>query len=231
MPPLPAQTPYRRIAAEEAFATPELMAAYRQLLADGSYDDPGFVSLVGYHLTNPSQRTQQIVDRLQNIGERRLQDMDDTGIAMQILSLTSPGFQVFDADKATWLARDANDQVAEAIRKWPTRFAGLAAVAPQDPNRAAQELEYGVRTLGLKGAIINSHTRGEYLDDPKYWAIFEAAEHLGVPIYLHPNTPPKSMIGPMVDAGVEYFITYLPRVAYDPKPVVRFASEVIPNVG
>jgi len=203
VPPLSAQTPYRRIAAEEAFATPELIAAYRQLLADGSYDDPGFVSLVGYHLTNPSQRTQQIVDRLQNIGEQRLQDMDDTGIAMQILSLTSPGVQVFDADKATWLARDANDQLAEAIRKWPTRFAGLAAVAPQDPNRAAQELEYGVRTLGLKGAIINSHTRGEYLDDPKYWAIFEAAEALGVPIYLHPNTPSAAMIQPFLERGLD----------------------------
>ena len=196
-------TPYLRIAAEEAFATAELIAAYRKILADGTADDPGFVSLMGYHLNNPSPRTRQIVERLQDTGTRRIQDMDATGIAMQILSLTSPGVQVFGADAAVGLARDANDQLAETIRKHPTRFAGLAAVAPQDPKRAAQELERGVRTLGLKGAIVNSHTHGEYLDDPKFWPIFEAAEALGAPIYLHPSTPSPAMIRPFLERGLD----------------------------
>jgi 2,3-dihydroxybenzoate decarboxylase len=129
--------------------------------------------------------------------------MDDSGIAMQILSLTAPGVQVFDAPEATALARSFNDQLSEAILKRPDRFSGLAAIAPQDPTGAAKELERGVRQLGLKGAIINSHTRGEYLDDSKFWPIFEAAEHLNVPVYIHPTTPPTSMIGPFIERGLD----------------------------
>jgi 5-carboxyvanillate decarboxylase len=192
---------YLRIATEEAFAPPELLARYRKLLQDG-YDDPGFRSLWGFY-AGSSPRATTLAERIQDIGERRLRDMDDTGIAMQILSLTAPGVQVFDAPEATVLARAFNDQLADAIRKHPDRFSGLAAIAPQDPAGAAKELERGVRQLGLKGAIVNSHTRGEYLDDPKFWPIFEAAEHLNVPVYIHPTTPPKSMIGPFLERGLD----------------------------
>jgi len=119
------------------------------------------------------------------------------------LSLTSPGVQVFDAATANALAMESNDQVAAAVREYPARFAGLAAAAPQDPKSVAKEIERGVRKLGLKGVIINSHTRGEFLDDPKFWDIFEAAEALNVPIYLHPQTPPPAMIAPYVARGLE----------------------------
>ena len=192
---------YLRIATEEAFAPPELLARYRKLLADG-YDDPGFRSLWGFY-SGASPRATALFERIQDLGERRLHDMDSTGIAKQILSLTAPGVQVFDAAEATALARSSNDQLADAIRKHPDRFSGLAAIAPQDPAAAAKELERGVRRLGLKGAIVNSHTRGEYLDDPKFWAIFEAAEALNVPVYIHPTTPPKSMIEPFLARGLD----------------------------
>lgn len=192
---------YLRIATEEAFAPPELLARYRKLLADG-YDDPGFRSLWGFY-SGASPRATALFERIQDLGERRLHDMDSTGIARQILSLTAPGVQVFDAAEATSLARSSNDQLADAIRKHPDRFSGLAAIAPQDPAAAAQELERGVRQLGLKGAIVNSHTHGEYLDDPKFWAIFEAAEALNVPVYIHPTTPPKSMIEPFLARGLD----------------------------
>jgi 5-carboxyvanillate decarboxylase len=192
---------YKRIATEEAYAPPELLARYRKLIESG-YDDPGFRSLWGFY-SGSSPRATALSERIQDLGERRLRDMDDTGIAMQILALTAPGVQVFDAAEATSLARSFNDQLAQAIRKHPDRFAGLAAIAPQDPAAAAKELERGVRQLGLKGAIVNSHTRGEYLDDPKFWPIFEAAEHLNVPAYIHPTTPPKSMIAPFLDRGLD----------------------------
>lgn len=196
------QPSYLRIAAEEAFATPELFERYRALLEQG-YDDPGFSSLMSFYLCNPSPRITEVSARMLDLGELRIRDMDQTGIAKQILSLTSPGVQVFDGPTAVALSRSSNDQLAEAIRKHPDRFAGLAAVAPQDPVAAAKELERGVKTLGLKGAIINSHTRGEYLDDPKFWAIFEAAESLGVPIYLHPATPSPAMIAPFLERGLD----------------------------
>jgi 2,3-dihydroxybenzoate decarboxylase len=76
-------------------------------------------------------------------------------------------------------------------------------VAPQDPKAAVKEMDRAVRTLGLKGVIINSHTRGEHLDDPKFWDIFGAAEALKVPIYIHPQGPPPAMIGPYVERGLE----------------------------
>ena len=194
---------YLRIAAEEAFATPELFAQYRKLLASGSHNDPGFASLMGFYLDNPSPRIQAVNQRMLDLGAPRLADMDATGIARQILSLTSPGVQVFDADTAVSLARETNDALADAVVRHPDRFSGLAAIAPQNPAEAAKELERGVKRLGLKGAIVNSHTHGEYLDDPKFWAIFEAAESLEVPIYLHPTTPSPAMIGPFLEAGLD----------------------------
>ncbi len=193
---------YRRIATEEAFATRDQMNAFRKLLADG-YDDPGFKSLWGFYLGSPGERARFIIDRLQNLGVERIADMDAAGIDMQVLSLTSPGVQVFDAATANALARDSNDELAAAIARHPTRFVGLAAAAPQDPPAAAREIERGVRRLGLRGVIINSHTMGERLDDPKFWAIFEAAEALDVPVYLHPNAPPRDMIAPYLEAGLD----------------------------
>jgi 5-carboxyvanillate decarboxylase len=110
---------------------------------------------------------------------------------------------VFDAPTANSLASSTNDQLAEAIRKHPTRFAGLAAIAPQDPKTAAKEMERATKTLGLKGAVVNSHTEGEYLDDPKFWDIFEAAEALNVPIYIHPREPGPQMLQPYLRRGME----------------------------
>jgi 2,3-dihydroxybenzoate decarboxylase len=189
---------YKRIATEEAWAPSDLLATYRKMAASKSIEDPGFVALWARLGANS-----QLLARLPDIGEGRIRDMDATGIDMQVLSLTSPGVQVFDAATANKIASDTNDQVAEAIRKYPTRFAGLAAAAPQDPKAAAKEIERAVRKLGLKGVIINSHTRGEFLDDPKFWDIFEAAEALDVPVYLHPQAPPPAMIEPYVERGLE----------------------------
>lgn len=194
---------YQRIATEEAFATRDQFTLYRRMLADGSIQDPGFLSLWGFYLGSPSARATAIIERLQELGPRRIQDMDATGVSRQILSLTSPGVQVFDAATAVALARSSNDELAEAVRKNPTRYSGLAAVAPQNPREAAKELERAVGTLGLKGAILNSHTLGEYLDDPKFWDIFAAAEALDVPLYLHPNSPSAGLIQPLLQRGLD----------------------------
>jgi 2,3-dihydroxybenzoate decarboxylase len=200
---LPKDLGFKRIATEEAFVTRDIVEAYRDLLARKGSDDIGFNSLMGYYLLNPSERTRLVAERLEDLGERRIADMDSTGIALQILSLTSPGVQIFDAPTAVSLARAANDELAAAIAAHPTRYAGLAAIAPQNPAEAAKELERGVRKLGLKGAIVNSHTHGEYLDDPKFWDIFAAAEALDVPIYIHPNTPSNAMIKPFMERGLD----------------------------
>jgi 5-carboxyvanillate decarboxylase len=206
-PPRPSQTGghrgYLRIATEEAFAPPELIALWRTMLERGTGVDPGFRSLMGFYSSSGSERATFIMDRLQDLGERRLADMDAAGIDRQIISLTSPGTQVLERDQAVAIAELANDRLAQACQRHPDRFSGLTAIAPQDPASAVKEIERGAGVLGFHGVIINSHTHGEYLDDTKFWPIFEAAQALDTPIYLHPNTPPRGMIGPLLEAGLD----------------------------
>src|SRR5580693_3540640 len=109
---------YLRIATEEAFSTHEIYGHYRKLLDQG-FSDPGFESLVGFYLRSPNPRITAVATRLLDLGEVRLRDMDETGIARQLLLLTAPGVQAFDADLAVGLARSSNDEMAQAIRKHP----------------------------------------------------------------------------------------------------------------
>ena len=144
-----------------------------------------------------------LVSSLLDVGDARIERMNELGIDQQLLLLTAPGVQVFASETATSLARDSNDELAEAINRHPQRFAGLAAVAPQDPRAAAVEVDRGVKSLGLNGVVLNSHTKGEYLDDEKYWPIFEAAEAADAAIYLHPRTPSPAMLKPYLDRGLD----------------------------
>ena len=135
-----------------------------------------------------------LIDRLSDLDERRISEMDDAGIDMQVLSLTSPGTEQLDVTEALALARDTNDLVAEAVRRHPNRFAGFAALPTAAPDAAADELERTIRVYGFKGAMINGHIQDRYLDDPFFWPILERAEALQVPLYLHPTPPPQPVI-------------------------------------
>lgn len=187
----------RRIAVEEAFVTPEIMAEWQKVLT-GPDAEPGFAKM-GESILAQTPANKPLDDRLLDIGAARLAHMDAIGLDMQVLSLTSPGVQVFDAALATRLAAESNDALAAAVRAHPTRFAGLAAIAPQDPIAAATEIERAAESLNLKGLIVNSHTRGEYLDAPKFRPILEAAEAFDMPIYLHPREPAASWVAPYLD--------------------------------
>jgi predicted TIM-barrel fold metal-dependent hydrolase len=128
------------------------------------------------------------------VDEKRIAEMDAARIDVQVLSLNSPGVEQLDAAEAAVLASEANDFVAEAVRRHPSRFAGFAAIPTADPAKAADELERTVRTYGFKGALINGHHRGRYLDDPFFAPILESAQELGVPIYVHPTQPPQPVV-------------------------------------
>lgn len=191
---------YKRIATEAAWITQEVLAEYRKLNDSSPADEPGFLSMWGRALEGDGGL---LVKRLLDVDQHRLADMEASGIDFQLLLLTSPGVQVFKADKAKALAADSNDQLAEAISKHPGKFDGLAAVAPQDPRAAAKEMERAIQRLKLKGVVINSHTKGHYLDEKKYWDILEAAEALNAPIYIHPRTPSPRMIQPFLERGLD----------------------------
>lgn len=134
-----------------------------------------------------------------DVDDMRLKVMDAAGIDMQVLSFSSPGVEGIDnADDATEIAWKTNDELARIIERHPDRYAGFATIACHNPVQAARELERAVKDLGLVGVKINSHVRGEYLDDPKFWPIFEKAEKLGVPVYLHPRSPSPDLLKPYI---------------------------------
>lgn len=130
-----------------------------------------------------------LLDRLLDIGEGRVREMDAGGIDRAVLSLTAPGAEHFEPRLGTRVARGANDELAAAIAKHPDRLSGFAALAPRDPETAAHELERAVKELGLRGWKTHSNYGGSYLDERRYWPILAKAEELRVPIYLHPSAP------------------------------------------
>ena len=150
---------------------------------------------------------EKLIEQLCDLGDGRIAAMDAAGIDVQVLSLTSPGVEQLDAPEAVAFARETNDLLVEAVRRHPSRFAGFAALPTANPEAAADELERTIREHSFKGALINGHTRGRYLDDEFFWPILECAEALGVPIYLHPTPPPR----PVVE--VSYAGNYAPEVA------------------
>ncbi len=184
-------TKLRRIATEEAWSIPEHVAS---LIGIGQTSWDNLDARSWRKVTMESPLAKRLVDV-----EERLTTMDELSVDMHVLSLTSPGVQMFDTGRAVSMAELANDRLAEIVRARPTRFAGLASFAPQDPARAAKEMQRCISKLKLNGFIVNSHTNNEYLDLPKYWEIFEAAEALNAAIYIHPRAPADTMAKPYAD--------------------------------
>ncbi|HTW87671.1 MAG TPA: amidohydrolase family protein [Candidatus Binataceae bacterium] len=168
----------RIITLEDHYTTPDFSAAL-----------PLNPVLSGVYAQRGAQVGVDIRAELLDLAGSRIAAMDAAGIDLQVLSLTAPGCEALDAESAVSISRDANDRLAEAIKTHPKRLAGFAALPTAAPHAAAQELERAVTRLGFKGAMINGHVRGSYLDDKKYWSIFECAQALDVPIYLHPTLP------------------------------------------
>jgi predicted TIM-barrel fold metal-dependent hydrolase len=191
--------PYRIIATEEAWAIPEQLAAMKGVADSATAYDPDLF-LVGLQHTDPLHR------RLLDSEGERLGIMDQGDVSMHLLAMTSTGVQTLETERAVAIAALGNDRLVEVIRRHPTRYAGLATVAPQDPARAVKEIERAINKLKLNGVMINSHTNGEYLNERKYWPILEAAAALKVPIYIHPRAPSPAMARPYREYHVEHAI-------------------------
>jgi predicted TIM-barrel fold metal-dependent hydrolase len=144
-----------------------------------------------------------VVGELLNLGETRLAAMDAAGITRQVLLHNQPGCQALDAGQAVPAAREVNDFLFEAVRAHPDRFLGFATLPTADPAAAAKELDRAVARLGFRGAVINGHTQGRFLDDKTFWGIFGCAEALGVPIYLHPSKPHPAVMKAYFDGYEE----------------------------
>ncbi len=177
----------------------------RTITLEEHYATPGYMDGPGRKLkeraSTPGSPLANVVEKLCDISDGRIASMDAAGIDMQVLSLTSPGLEQLDAAEAIPLAREANEYVAAAARKHPDRLGGFAALPTAAPEAAVAELTRTTRELGFKGAMINGHVRGRYLDDKFFWPILEGAQALHVPIYLHPTQPPQ----PVIDASYSGF--------------------------
>ncbi len=136
---------------------------------------------------------QAIRERLLDLGEGRVAAMDEGGVDVQVLSLAAMGVDDLPAAGQTTVLKDVHDELADAVRARPERFAAFASPGLKDPAAAARELERCVKELGFVGALFDGTTDGKFLDAPEFLPVFEAAESLGVPIYLHPAPPPQTV--------------------------------------
>jgi predicted TIM-barrel fold metal-dependent hydrolase len=154
-------------------------------------------SLIDEHIGDAASKmdwlTPALRGELADLGAHRLQDMDASGISLQVISAGMPGADLLDGAAGVRFAMATNDRLAQGVRAHPGRFAGFAHLPMREPLAAADELERAVTELGFHGAMINGLTQGRFLDDPRFAPILERAASLDVPIYLHPNLPPEAV--------------------------------------
>jgi predicted TIM-barrel fold metal-dependent hydrolase len=149
------------------------------------------------HYTGPdAAREGEAMKRLLDLGALRLQEMDEAGVDIQVLSHGAPSTQKLGKDVAAAVTRGVNDRLHKVVQANPTRFAAFAALPTADPAAAADELERCVRELGFKGAMLHGLANGTFLDAKPFWPIYQRAETLDVPIYLHPGYPDARVIEP-----------------------------------
>ena len=180
----------------------------RTITLEEHFTPPAFLAGPGKRINEQAKMTEnfgygKFIEELSDLGDKRIAEMDAAGIDVQVLS--HPIIQQLDAVEAVELAREANDYLAEAMRRYPKRFAGFVTLPTADPDIAAEELERMVNEHGFKGGYITGHTRGRYLDDKFFWRILERAEALKVPLYIHPTPPPE----PVIEA---YYAGFSPEV-------------------
>jgi uncharacterized protein len=160
------------------------------------------------HVNRPSVKEhmtwqpESILRRLLPSVEQRIDDMDEAGISLAVLSagLPAPGHDglanapapVQPLDKsAIPMVQGVNEELYGMVSAYPDRFAAFATLPLGQPEAAAAELERAVKDLGFVGTMITGTIGDRFLDEPEFAPILEAAASLDVPIYLHPAPPPK----------------------------------------
>ena len=168
-------------------------------MADGAHAKARHrIIAIEEHFSDPAlpfgNRPGPILDRLKDLSEWRLREMDEAGIDVQVLSMAGNALYQLDPETAVKTATGINDRLAEAVKVHPARFAAFACLPTTSPKAAADELERCVTKYGFKGAMTHGLTQGQFLDDKKFWPIWERAAALDVPVYMHPAEPHKTVI-------------------------------------
>jgi predicted TIM-barrel fold metal-dependent hydrolase len=186
------------IAIEEHFLTPEIRAAWAS-------------SAIGQDGTAGFDRP-DIEARLDDLGPNRVALMDESGVDLQVLSVTTPALHNLEPEESVALAKQTNDFIAATIAGNPARFQGFATLPTPSPENAALELDRAVQRLGLAGAMLCGRTRDKNLDHPDFLPMFATAARLGVPIFIHPQIPQRAVrdvyysgFGGMIDTAFATF--------------------------
>lgn len=153
-------------------------------------------------------------DKLEDV-KVRLADMEQAGIDTQVIASSNPGCEVFPRDMGIALGRINNDLIADYVSKYPTRFIGLGSLPLQDVNASLEELDR-MKSQGISGLIVFSNANGKYTDKEEFWPIYERAEKLRFPIFLHPTVPENAgtfteyhIWGPVFGFGADTVIAAL----------------------
>jgi hypothetical protein len=173
----------RIVALEEHFTVPALVDRI----------DRGAISRRGFRPRKPPTNGPNPLQLLPEIGNQRLESMDEAGITVQVLSNSGPGPDLVPGADGIAIAREMNDYLAASINRHPDRFAGFAVLPTQSPDATAAELVRAVKELGFVGALVNGTTEGRFLDHPGYDDLLAAAVELDVPIYIHPHLAPEAV--------------------------------------
>ena len=147
-------------------------------------------------------------DLLDDVGQARLDSMDEAGITVQVLSVPGSGAALYaQREGGINYARRYNDAIAERVRRHPDRFRAFAHLPLLTPEAAATELERAVRELGCCGTMISGMNDEKFLDDAAFDPVLATAEALDVPIYIHPALPPA-------DVRARYYDGFAPPLAH-----------------
>jgi predicted TIM-barrel fold metal-dependent hydrolase len=165
----------KTITLEEHFVTQDF------LNATGAYGPDGPPSMAALR------------EKLLDLGAGRIAAMDEGGVDMQVLSLAANGIDELAPSEQAAILSGVHDEVAAAVKANSTRFAAFASPALKEPAKAVKELERCVTELGFVGALFDGTTDGKFLDAPEFFPVLEAAQELGVPVYLHPAPPPRAV--------------------------------------
>lgn len=177
----------------------------RTLALEEHFRSSAFRALQGTGAARGRTLPAEVLEKLDDVGEPRLQDMADAGVDVQVLSHIGLGEQL-GSDDAMTVPREANDELASLVRAHPGAYRGFALLPVSDPEEAAEELRRSALELGLQGAMIHGTIAGRFLDDDRFWPIFAAAADLGVPLYLHPAPPPR-------DVFESYYAGFTPELS------------------
>ena len=139
-------------------------------------------------LVQHGNRLVTITPPMNNVN-KRIEDMDQSGFDMQILTLSAPSVDIFPVEIGETLAKVVNDEIARICQEDPDHFMAFATLPVIDPDRTVKELERCIDALGFKGACMGTNINGMGLDDQILYPFYERMADYDLPIHIHPRAP------------------------------------------